>query len=533
MEEAVASALNRMKLQGEGNSLSCLKIIENIAQHGTDSTRAEKRTAVALDAFAGMEHARLLSAWESTFASAAHNSVASRHRDKLRKAVIHGTGSNGKPDPSSLAAKAAQCQTRLASVDQRYKSEAVDEVRHEFLAQLDGVMDERLQLSFGSGEPAFLVLGPPLDEPPNQAMLSHSIASDDEFKWMMKQLLQHAANRTNEILRQFGDINDLSQQALKLFSESLTTYIDKPGYNDFLRNVALQFLPEGASIKEEEMRQLAWKLSVGRQLVELAEIYFGKSIKMTSSEKGYPPNPDQPQDATHVVTFVLDTIKSMRDDIQAEVERSPYTFHVPVAIHDQVFSLTPATFIDDWSGHQAAAEWIENKLKAPAHAHVLAPRSEPPLGDLLSHVVTLVDRHKGDFGVPQMRKEPLMHTVKRVDDDGAYTLQAVYEAMSAPGVYLPTAVTGRLFDCLASAILQVEPPHTIQIADTHMESPTSYGGTDRLGALYNPFRHTINIHIMDDLNNGHAPVRHEWLENPWNIMTTPLHDTDERAAALE
>jgi hypothetical protein len=42
--------------------------------------------------------------------------------------------------------------------------------------------------------------------------------------------------------------------------------------------------------------------------------------------------------------------------------------------------------------------------------------------------------------------------------------------------------------------LQVEPPLAVQFADTHLPNPTRWGGTDCLGALYNPFRDTINIH---------------------------------------
>jgi hypothetical protein len=172
-------------------------------------------------------------------------------------------------------------------------------------------------------------------------------------------------------------------------------------------------------------------------------------------------------------------------------------------------------------------------------AHVLAPRTEPPLGEMLSHVAALVERHKDGYGVPQVPKKQLTAAVSDVsaveqNDDGAYTLKGVYQALSAPGIYRTPVNAGRFLDCLATAILQVEPPRTVQIADTHMESPTMLGSTDRLGVLYNPFRDTINIHCMDELNDGHAPVKQEWLENPWYIMTTPLHDTvDQQAVSQE
>lgn len=531
MPGAVTAALERMDMRGE-QSLSCLEFIENIASHGADPVRADKRTAVAVDAFAGVEDVMLLHSWESTFASAAHNSIASHHMDKLRRFVLHGKAGSAEPDPLSLASRAAQCQTRLASVDPRYKSAGTVHVRQEFIWQIDALMDERLQLSFEAGKPAYLST-----RAPEPAMASERrIQNVEEFKSVIKELLQQAESNTGEILRQLGDAGEFNLKALRLVADSLITYIDKPGYNEFVRYVASQFVPDGAWLSEKEIRELPWKVGVGRQVANLAAIYFGKSINMSSSEQGYPHDRERPQDATHILNFVLDTISSMKDDIQAEVQRSPGTFYVPVAVHDHVFSLTPGSFIDDWSAPRATGEWIEKKLKAPARAHMLAARTEPPLGELLSHVVGLIDRHKDGYGLPQAPKDQLIDAVKAVsaverNDDDAYTLQGVYQALSAPGIYVLPDDIERFLDCLASSVLQVEPPRTVQIADTHMQSPTNWGGTDRLGALYNPLRDTINIHLMDHLNDGHAPIKQEWLTNPWHIMTTPLHDSHEAGAA--
>jgi hypothetical protein len=530
MPGAVTAALERMDMRGE-QSLSCLEFIENIAAHGADPVRADKRTAVALDAFAGVEDVMLLRSWEATFASAAHNSIASQHLDKLRKSVLQGKAGNAEPDPLSLASRASQYQSRLASVDPRYKSAGTEHVRQEFIWQIDALMDERLQLSFEEGKPAYLSM-----LAPEQTLASERrIKEVEDFKSVMKALLQQAESNTAEILGQLGDAGEFNLKALRLVADSLITYIDKPGYNEFVRYVASQFVADGAWLSEKEIRELPWKVGVGRQVANLAAIYFGKSINMSSSEQGYPPDRERPQDATHILNFVLDTILSMKDDIQAEVQRSPATFYVPVAVHDHLFSLTPGSFIDDWSAPRTTGEWIEKKLKAPARAHMLAARTEPPLDELLSHVAGLIDRHKDGYGLPQVPKDHLIDAIKAVsaverNDEDAYTLQGVYQALSAPGIYAAADDIERFLDCLASSILQVEPPRTVQIADTHMESPTNWGGTDRLAALYNPLRDTINIHLTDHLNDGHAPVKQEWLANPWHIMTTPLHDTHEAPA---
>jgi hypothetical protein len=531
MPDAVTAALGRMNLRSGAQSISCRELIENIATHGADPARADRRTAVAIDAFAGVENVMLLRSWESTFASAAHNSIASRHKDKLRRAVIHGTAGNSKQEPASLASKAAQCQARLASVDARYKSAAIEHLRQEFIWQIEALMDERLQLIFVAGKPAYLGMSAQADQAiASDVLLPRRIRSADDFKSMMKELLHQAEINTNEILRQLGEADDFRLEAIRLIANHLTQYIDKPGYNDFLNNVASQFVPESALVNEEAMRELPWKVGVGGQLADLAAIYFGKTVNMTSSEQSYPPNPDKPTDATHILHFVLNTVRGMKNDIQSEVERSPDSFHVPVAVHDHVFSLTPGTFIHDWTGRQTCGEWIEEKLKAPGITHALAARTEPPLGELLSHVAAVIDCHKDGYGVPRVSKEELELAIRIMsaveqDDDGAYTLQGVYQALIAPGVYLPAADVERFLDSVATAILQVEPQLAVQFADTHLESPTGWGGTDRLGALYNPFRDTINIHCMDDVNDGHGPVKQEWLESPWHIMTTPLHDT--------
>jgi hypothetical protein len=201
-------------------------------------------------------------------------------------------------------------------------------------------------------------------------------------------------------------------------------------------------------------------------------------------------------------------------------------------VNHEVFSLTPGSFIDDWTPGQSSDEWMERKLKKPAMAHVQATRTEPPLEELVSDVVDLI-RHHGDGNtVPQVSKAQLMERIKdlsNIEQNGehvCYTLQAVYQALSGPGIYSPAADHDKFLDTVATALLQAVPTPTIEIADTHRESSNKPGSTERLGVLYNPFRDAINLHIMDDAHDGHAPARTEWIKQPWSIMTTPSHDID-------
>lgn len=528
MPDAVAGALKRLRQSGQGDALSCERIIEAVAAQRADPARAGGRIAAALDAYAGVEHARLLSVWEATLTSAAHNSIACRHRDRLRHAVLYGSGDEHEPDSWALAAKAAQVQARLASIDRRFHADAVHRLRQAFIGELDSVIDERLELAFELGEPACLMLLPPLDAPEHDETPARVVAGPDDFKAMLRELLQQAAGRAIEAMPA-DDASRHSQEALKALVQTLGDYVGKPGYNDFLSNLAARFAPDGHAAADDEMRERPWKLGPGSQMVELAAIYFDRPITMVSSAGRYPPDPRKPQDARHLLHFVLDTLSGMRDVIRTEVERSPSTFHVPMTVGDRMISLTPGTFIEAWRDRQAPEQWIEKHLKTAARAHVLAPRSGPALGELLADVVTLVHRHEAGYGFPQMVKEELVQAVP-LDAEGRYTLQAVFDTLAGPGIYLPADDPEAFLDCLASAILQVEPPHTIQIADTHLDSPTGNGGTDRLGVLYNPLRDTVCIHQMDDTGDGRAPLKREWLASAWRIMTTPLHDAGDRAA---
>jgi hypothetical protein len=528
-EQAVSAALTSLARSEDGPRPSFLDIIDAIARQTSGGADVEKRVRAAFDAFAGAGHASLLGAWEMTFAAAAHNSLASSHKEKLFRAVMYGNGDSHNKDPLSLSSKSAQCLARIARVSPQFKSEAVEQVRRQLMAQLQIVMDERLCLLFDLGRPALLAISATRDPFPSTP--SQPIEDAEGFKSAMKQLLREAESDTNEILRQSGDVGDLNLQASKLITDYLVQQVDKPGFNGFLKNVAAHFVSEGGSVDAGHVSELPWKIGVGRQMEELASIYFGKSIDMVSSEGRWPPVPNKPGEAAHIMRFILCTLWSMREGIESEVTRSPSTFHVPCVVHDEVVSLTPATFIDDWEGNQDPDAWIEQKLKVPAHAHVQAARNEPPLGDLLNYVAALIHHDRGGYGIPQVSKGQLMETIRAAsevkDDDQAYTLASVYEALTTPGVYVPAMDAERFRDCVASSILQVEPPPSLQIADTHRQSPTRPGTTDRLGILYNPFRAALNLHFVDDLNDSHAPVTQHWLDAPWRIMTTLLHDIDD------
>lgn len=514
MPDAVAQAIAQADPHGECAALSAARIIEVIAGHGRDPATARRRLAAALDAFAGATHVRLLSSWESTLASIAHNSLAARHVDTLRRAVLYGSGGERNPSPWSLGGKALQCQAGLAGIDRRYGMPGVDRVRRTLLAGIDELMDERLTLIFDPGAPVCLAL---CDDPDGRGRdVRTAVTSAGDFREIMTRLLRQSAARTGETISPADDPDGCQAKALALLEQSLAACMNRPDADELLLNIATGFLPAGRTPSREEMLQLPWRLSAGRQLAEVAGIYFNTPITMACSEPAYPSDHGRPQDATHVLRFILDTLAGVRAGL------ADATGGVPLCVDDQMFSLMPAPLADAWNGGQSPADWIEEKLAAPARAHAGAARAEPPLEELLVDVVALVCHHRDAYGTPLCGRAELLDTIA-TDADGCYTLRAVFDALSGPGIYPPAADIEALRDCIATAILQVLPPPAVHIADTHLESSTGHGGTDLLCALYNPFRDTVNLHIADRMNDGHAPVKQAWLHAPWEIMTTLRH----------
>lgn len=43
-----------------------------------------------------------------------------------------------------------------------------------------------------------------------------------------------------------------------------------------------------------------------------------------------------------------------------------------------------------------------------------------------------------------------------------------------------------------------------------------------MGVLYDPYRNTVNVHLMADMKDDQAMLKQEWIENPWYLMTTPI-----------
>jgi hypothetical protein len=530
MGDAVAAALARMGLGGGDIRLSCRQVIENIARHPPGRADADKRAIAAIDAFAGADEVKLLRIWETTLASAAHNGIASRHKDKLGKSVVHGMPGEHGADPLSLTAKAEACMEPLAKADPRYHGETVTRAREEFLRQIDSLMDQRLLLLFDAGEYTYLGASVLHDQLPGEPGAVRRLDSAEDFKLAMKQLIEQAARKVGETIGAGGGDTEFARKALRFMADSLMSFVGKAGESEFIRHVLAAFADTEGNAAGGKA-ELPWKIRSGGDPGDLATNYFGKPVAMVSSADAYPPDPARPNDARHILDFLLDRMAGMGEGMQAEIARSPDTFRVLASVDHDVLSLMPGRFVEGWSGAGSRDEWIARELMAPAAAHAQAVRSEPPLQELLADTVGLIRHHAGGDFVPQAGREQLPALIAKLSgepgENGAYSLQAVYQALTSPGVYAPApdhAGHEKFLDLVASALLQVVPPRAVEIGDTHRESPANPGSTERVALLGNPYRGTLNLQFMDEVQDGRAPVAGDWLAQAWNLMTTPLRD---------
>jgi hypothetical protein len=483
----------------------------------------DKKIASAVTAFASVQENRLLGAWEATLASSSHSRIASRHKATLRQALIHGAAADGKADPLSLAAKAGTCLEQFAKANPRHKPDTTARALCEFLRALEQLADERFVVLFDGSQYAGLAMlasHDATDDATDDAPAPTPIGNAAQFKQAIRQLVEQAAQSAGQ---KFDTANggaaspgNLAKEEIRFIASSLSAYIGKPGDNDFLRNLVAQFTPAPANASADAPMQpdVLWKISVGGHGEELAASYFGKNVGISSSANGYVPDPDRPRDATHILEFLFDNLRSVRSSTMPRM--------LAIA-HRDVLSLTPGSLDDDRTPFQTAREWIERRLKAPAENHAHIVRTEPPLGELLADAVDLI-RHRYGEDEFTMDVEQLIRQVGGVDG-AAYTLQAVHDALIEAPTHSCVTASGidrnEFLDTVATVLLQIVPTPAVEIADTYRASPTRPGTTERLGVLYNPFRDTVNLHVMDETHDGHAPARQDWIRGPWCVIAIP------------
>lgn len=426
------------------------------------------------------------------------------------------------PAPLSLAGRAKWCLEHLAKADPWFHSDAMASILEMLIREIDVLMDWHLDLQFDEDGYACLATSSMSDMSEEDAPMSaRRIDNGEDFKLTLKRLIARAACNTSAHLPDVGDKMAAARKGLKFIADTLNSYIGKPGNNEFLRHVTVQLAP--ATVPDEEDTScIAWRIPTGTHPEALAINYFDSPVHICADD-AYTHDPARPNDATHIVAFLLNALRGR----QAELADADTSFRMPVVVHNDVLSLIPTNFIDDCASAHTLDGWIERKLKSIAIEHAATARTEPPLDELLTDVVELVRYYCGDDCVPHADTGRLAANIESHSagaQNGGYTLHAVYQVLATPGIYPPAADHEKFLNFLATALLQAAPPPAIQIADTHCESSSKPGSTTRVGVLYNPFRDTVNLHLMDDDHDGHGPVQPEWLQHPWKLIVTPCDD---------
>lgn len=423
----------------------------------------------------------------------------------------------------SLTSRATASLEQLAKADPWFHSDTMAHVLQMFLKEVDTLMEQHLSLQFDDDGYACLTTSlttVPWEE--DAPMCAQRIGDGEDFKLALTNLIAQAARNTSERLPDAGDKAAAVRRGVKFIVDNLHNHIGKPGRNEFIRHVIAQLAPATAG-DEEEIAENPWKIPTGAHAEALAINYFDSPVHICAGDAdAY--DPERPSDATHILAFLLNTLWGR----QADIARSATSLRMPLVIHNDILSLIPANLVDASPSVQTVEGWIDRRLKSPAIDHAATARTEPPLDELLTDVVELVRHYRGDECIPQANTEQLRADIEArcigASNDG-YTLHAVYQVLAGSGIYPPVADHESFLDVLATALLQAAPPPAVQIADTHCESPSKPGSTTRVGVLYNPFRDTVNLHLMDDDDDGHAPVRREWLRCPWKLVVTPSDDT--------
>lgn len=438
-------------------------------------------------------------------------------------------------DPFSLAAKTENCIEQLAKADPWYRSETMASLARDLLHEITLLMDEELVLLFDDGENAVLASSLPFT---GTAAGTHdtlrTLNGEDDFLRVMREIVSCSARKVLARAESLGHHAALACRGVKFIANNLNAYISKAGRNDFLAHVVKQFAGAREYDKEEQTKDLPWRTAVGNHSEALAIDYFESAVPKLSSHNHVRRDPSRQNDTTHIMEFLFAAISGICGESREEGKRLPATSTLLVAVHRDVLTLSPASFMDAWSAGQTAQDWIDRRLKKPAMEHVRAARSEPPREALLADVVELVRGRYDEDLVPQLGPDALRHLIAEKvavehgtdHDENVYTLDAVYAVLTAPGVFPAVSNQQRLFNDIASILLQIAPPEAIEIASKR-------GGAERIAALYNPFGNEVNFHITDERRENRALADEEWIDSTWTILAAGVPSAGENFLPLQ
>jgi hypothetical protein len=474
---------------------------------------------------------KLLRAWEYTVTSMAHVGVERSFVRSVRRSVIDGNPGGGTPDPLALRSKAKDFIRHRMANERFVETKKLMRVANALIARLDTLMDRRLDLAqFHADMPiekhlgAFMLYDKTV---PGDVATWKCIDSMAAFKSGIRTLLHEAAAaaKGKQALKDCGiGDNELPhyRKAIEQIAKNLDGYIGKSGMNEIVTHARSELDPS----------DLPWQCVTGGDSDVVATNLFGKAVDCVSSEH-YPPDPERPQDMVHVLGFLFAELSAMRDNIQDAVLGSPDTAKVPVKLNEHEFLLMPGKFPEAWVVDTYTDDWVDATLRPNAEAHVRQPRTTPALDYLLSDMVSHI-AHLGFGPRPTKDKPDLIRDIRALaasspGDAGSYTLQNVYDAVIDPSVYTNIGERDRegFRDAVAGALLSLLPPPAIPIADMIWKSVNKPGSPRLLGALYNPLRNTVNLHMMDDDRCNHWPISAwmlncTWFNCTWYITTTPL-----------
>jgi hypothetical protein len=539
MEGAVATALWQMGLSANQTySISCKQIVQHLAHNPppgsfVNAASPNQKIATALNAFSGKEDVRLLRAWEYTLATHADSYSNNLTIRQIGFAALY--GNPNRPDMQSLSGRNGAYQQFL-TFGGHYHNADVGFLSQELFNDVDKIIQQRFFMNYDANLKQDAVSADGVSNrggfvmydrtPPNDPAKWKRIDDAATFQQAMASAFEQAANST---LQRTYARPGFDRNALGALTENLKQNILADGFPE---QVSMNF--NGLNPNMHHQKE-PWKQGRGAYGVPIMEHYGSRVVhtrelgRATSPTYGPGAAPGQAEqgggDATEVMKFICEGMAMMAPELHDKARASsrsiaggPPTvrnFKTPIMNGVHAFSAMPMQMADAWANGRTTPEaWVENALKEPARRHVDDTRTQPPLLSVLRSVCDQVGATDAQFQIMYQR---VTQGRRLRSSQEPYSLKSIHEELKAFSKV--TVDPARTLEIGEAALLNAAPVPARIFADTNWPDTAGTGNPTFIGALYNPFKHKVELNCMDMHQGNRTPVQENWNGGLWSLGT--------------
>ena len=513
-------------------------IVTQLAGDPHEIADLRKRYKNALRAFNGTRDVSLLKTWEFTLAGASQ--LRMRHAShptqwnlgQVSHAIFHGEFGEHKrslelraPGLYSLHDQAMLFVDGLQS-DRYFEDLDLEDICNSVFSSMTSLMQNRFVYELDmnlKGDPStdgvsthggfVLCEKEPADDPARWKRIDNAHA----FMNAMERLVRDAVGNTRASIDTDDMPDDAELDALDEIGAFLAQSVgSSEGRAEFLKH-ALLLMNEDENAdsfsmdKIDSYKRTPWKKMEGSYPDPIVAHYGGRFVRPARAQSGT-------DGAMSMVHSFCAGLGRMAPQLQAKAAQAPDGFKIPVALPGHVLTLMPMAMQEIWSGDPAtrmsAEQWIDAQVRSPAARWRDEPRTLPELSAVLASAGTALGASEQDVQAMQ---------VALTGQDGAYTLGAVYGALSA---YCQTRDNGgALLAAAEKALMTLLPVPAKIIGDTNWMSAA--GRPLHVGILHNPFTDKLDALKMHADGGRRMPLSASWT-NPatfasgYPLMYTPM-----------